>query len=160
MTQKKFQPLDAADSRLLAALQTNANLSTEQLAERCGLSPSTVQRRLRTLREADVLECSVAVLNPRALGPLTTVLAMVETDRERPQDRDGLRRWCEAQDAVQQAYYVTGTADLMMVVITPSIEAFDALMQTFQEAHPIVRRITTNVVIQTFKRGLALPLEY
>lgn len=151
--------LDAADRALLSAVQDDANLSADALAERCALSPSTVQRRLRALREAGVIERSVTVLNPQAVGPAMTVLAMIETDRERPQDRDALRRWCEAQDTVQQAYYVTGTADLVLVVITPSIEAFDTLMQDLQEAHPIVRRVTTNVVIQTFKRGIALPLE-
>lgn len=151
--------LDPTDRALLEALQDDADLSTEQLADRCVISPSTVQRRLRALRANGVISQTVAVLDPSKLERATTILAFVETDRERPQDRKALKRWCTAQKEIQQAYYVTGAIDLVLIVIARDIEAFDALMQTLQEAHPIVRRVTTNVVIQSFKRGLSIPLD-
>lgn len=150
--------LDKADLCLLHALQEDADQNTEALAARCNLSASTVQRRVRKLWNERKIERTVAVLNPSATGRLTTFFALVEMDRESPRDRDALRHWCREEAHVQQAYYVTGTTDLLLVVLAADVEAYDNLMQTMQEANPSIRRVTTNVVIDAFKRGLALPI--
>lgn len=150
--------LDKADLCLLNALQEDADQSVEVLAERCNMSASTVQRRVRALRKGRKIERTVAVLHPGATGRLTTFFALVETDRESPHDRDALRRWCREEAQVQQAYYVTGTTDLLLIVLAADVEAYDKLMQAMQEANPSIRRVTTNVVIDAFKRGLTLPI--
>ena len=149
---------DKADLCLLDALQKNADQGAEALAAQCNLSVSTVQRRVRSLWNEGKIERTVAILDPKSTLRLTTFCALVETDRESRRDRDILRRWCRDEDKVQQAYYVTGTTDLLLFVLAENVEAYDSLMQTMQEAFPSIRRVTTNVVIDAFKRGLALPI--
>ena len=69
--------LSASDRKLLEALQGNVNLSQIDLAERSGLSRTSVWRRVRELEEAGVIENRVALLNPKALGLQIHVLLSV-----------------------------------------------------------------------------------
>ena len=57
-------PLDAIDQRILAALQRDARLSFEQLAERVGLSSSAVLRRVRRLEGDGVIAGYSALVAP------------------------------------------------------------------------------------------------
>ena len=151
--------LDRLDRRLLARLQDNAALTNEALAELVGLSPSAVQRRVRRLESVGVIERRVAVLNPAAVGQPTMFVVSIEVERERPDLVDRLRDWFRTEPAVQQAYYVTGSGDYILLVLTPDIQAFDGLMSEMMAANPNVRRFTTNVVMSTIKRGLAVPID-
>ena len=54
---------DDIDWRLLDALQHDASLSNQALAERLQLSPPTALRRVRRLREAGLIAAQVALLD-------------------------------------------------------------------------------------------------
>ena len=151
--------LDTIDRKLLQALQSDAALTNERLAERVGLSPSAVNRRTRRLEVAGVIERRIAVVDPAKVGCEALFLVGVEVERERPELTQQLRNWMRAEPSVQQAYYVTGTADYVLVIAARDIAGFDAMMSNMMAANPNVRRFTTNVVMTTIKRGLALPLE-
>lgn len=55
--------LDDVDWRLLDALQHDASLSNQALAERLQLSPPTALRRVRRLRQAGLIAAQVALLD-------------------------------------------------------------------------------------------------
>ena len=149
--------LDRLDIRLLAELQADAALTNDQLAERVALSASAVQRRVRRLESSGVIERRIALVDPAKVGRTAHFIVGVEVERERPELVKKLRDWVAAEPAVQQAYYVTGTADYVLVVVTRDIGEFDALMSEMMLANPNVRRFTTQVVMSTVKRGLAVP---
>jgi DNA-binding Lrp family transcriptional regulator len=86
-------------------------------------------------------------------------LAGVEVERERPELVQRLRAWIHSEPAVQQAYYVTGSSDYVLIVTARDIAEFDTLMSKLMAANPNVRRFTTNVVMSTIKRGLFVPVE-
>jgi Lrp/AsnC family transcriptional regulator, leucine-responsive regulatory protein len=52
------KPLDEFDPKLLEQIQQNNRFSAGELAEKVCLSPSSVQRRLRRLRQAKIIENS------------------------------------------------------------------------------------------------------
>ena len=73
----------------------------------------------------------------------------------------GFARWMwsqAAEEQVQQVYYVTGTADFVLVVVAPDVGAYDALMSRLMADNPNVRRFTTNVALGVGKRGLLVPI--
>lgn len=148
--------LDRFDRRLLNLVQDDADQTAERLAEQVALSPSAIQRRLRRLREAGVIQRHAAVLDPRQVGKPTFFLVSLQVERERPELLAQLRRWLAECAQVQQAFYVTGEADFVLVVATPDTEAFDALMLRLVAENPNVRRFTTNVALSLVKRGLAI----
>lgn len=150
--------LDRFDRQLLNLVQHDAGQTAERLAEQVALSPSAIQRRLRRLREAGVIVREAAVLDPRLVGKPTFFVVSLQVERERPELLAQLRRWLSAQDQVQQAFYVTGEADFVLVVTAPDTEDFDALMIRMVGDNPNIRRFTTNVALSLVKRGLGIPL--
>ena len=151
--------LDKIDRSLLAALQDDGTLTSEKLSERVGLSASAIHRRLQRLEKSGVIERRIAVVNPEAVGRGGLFLVGIEVEREQRDLVEKLRRWIRSEPSIQQAYYVTGTSDYVLVVTAPDIAAFDALMSALMEANPNVRRFTTNVVMSSIKRGLYVPVE-
>jgi len=151
--------LDRLDIRLLSVLQSDSGLTNDQLAERVGLSASAVQRRVRRLEGSGIIQRRVALVDPAKVGRTAHFIVGLEVERERPELVKKLREWIVGEPAVQQAYYVTGTADYVLVVVTRDISEFDALMSDLMLANPNVRRFTTQVVMSTVKRGLSVPVE-
>jgi Lrp/AsnC family leucine-responsive transcriptional regulator len=150
--------LDDFDRRLLNLVQSDAAQTAEVLAENVGLSPSAVQRRLRRLRETGVIVRDAAIIDPKCIGSPVSFIVALQVERERPEMLNHLRAWLERQDSVQQAFYVTGEADFMLVVTARDTEAFDALMARLMADNPNVKRFTTYVALGTVKRGLAIPV--
>jgi DNA-binding Lrp family transcriptional regulator len=151
--------LDAFDRKLLALVQRDASRTADALAEEVGLSPSAVLRRLKRLRDEGVIVATTAVLDPVKVGKPNFFLAALEIERERPEHIARLRQWLAGEDGIQQVYYVTGTADFMLVVVAPDVGAYDALMSRLMADNPNVRRFTTNVALGVGKRSLFVPID-
>lgn len=150
--------LDTFDVQLLNIVQQDASLTAEQLAQQVGLSASAVQRRLRKLKECGVIRGHVAVVDPRRLARSTSFVVSLQVEREHPELMAQLKQWLATEAQVQQAYYVTGESDFILIVTAPDTEAYDALMSRLMLANPNVKRFTTNVALGIVKRGLAVPL--
>jgi DNA-binding Lrp family transcriptional regulator len=151
--------LDRLDRRLLNLVQHDSAQTAEQLSEHLGLSASAIQRRLRRLRESGVIQRDVAILAPDRIGKPTTFIATLQVESERPEMLRHLRRWLLAEERVQQAYYITGEGDFILIATAGSTEEYDELMTRLLEDNPNVRKFTTNVVLSGVKRGLVYPID-
>jgi DNA-binding Lrp family transcriptional regulator len=151
--------LDALDRRILVLLQRDARLSAEAIGAEVGLSASAVQRRLARLRDDGVITGEVAVVDPRSVGRPLAMIVDLEVERERKELLLGLQRWIAGEAAIQEAWYVTGAEDYVLVVTARDVEAYEALMQRLLADNPHVRRYRTRVVLGTLKRGLAVPVD-
>ena len=150
--------LDRLDRQLLNLVQDDAAQTAERLAEHVGLSPSAIQRRLRRLRDEGVIARQCAVLGPRKVGRPTFFVVSLQVERERPELLVELRRWLSRHPHVQQAFYVTGEADFVLIVAVPDTEAYDERMSRLVSENPNVKRFTTNVALSVVKQGLAIPV--
>ena len=56
--------MDATDRKLLDQLQRTSKVSIQTLTDTIGISTASVQRRMRSLREAGVIQREVAILDP------------------------------------------------------------------------------------------------
>ena len=150
--------LDSHDVTLLRLLPADADRRLDALAAATGLSPATVQRRLKRLRAEGVVERTVALLDPARLGAPMTFLVQVELEREQADGIDAFARAARAEPMVQQCWYVTGEADFVLVVLAADMAAFEALARRlfFDDAN--VRRFRTSVAMRAVKRGLDVPL--
>jgi DNA-binding Lrp family transcriptional regulator len=63
-----------------------------------------------------------------------------------------------AEPAVQQAFFVTGEADFVLVVTAQNVACYEALMAQLLVEHPCVLRYATQVTLGVVKRGLAVPV--
>ena len=150
--------LDRFDRKLLSIVQKDAELTSTELGERVGLSPSAVQRRLKRLRADGVITSYVAVVDPAKIGHPSFFVVGLEVDRERSEILARLRAWLAAEDAVQQVFYVTGSWDFVIIVTADNVQAYDALVTRLLADNPNVRRFTTNVALGVHKRTSFVPL--
>lgn len=150
--------LDGFDRKLIQIVQRDGDLTAETLGERIGLSASAVLRRLKRLRADGVIVSNVAVVDPAKVGKPTFFVVALEVERERPELIARLRQWFIAEDQIQQVFYVTGSADFILIVTAPDVESYDALMGRLMVDNPNVRRFTTNVALGIGKRSLLVPV--
>lgn len=150
--------LDRFDRQLLNLVQQDSSLAAERLAEQVPLSPSAIQRRLRRMREQGVIMRDAALVDPAKIGRPNFFIVSLEVERERPELLAQLRTWLNEQEHIQQAFYVTGEVDFVLIVTASNMEAFDALMSRLMQENTNVKRFTTNVSLGLVKRGLAIPV--
>ncbi|MGS5086283.1 Lrp/AsnC family transcriptional regulator [Hydrogenophaga sp. A37] len=150
--------LDVFDRKILDLVQKDCQLNAEVIAEAVGLSASAVQRRLRRMRQDKTISAEVAVVNPQAVGQTMSFLAGLEI-KDNYEALPRIRLWAQSEAAVQQVYYVTGSFDVMMVVVARDVKAYDALAARLMADVPQVVRMTTHVVIDAMKVGLYVPLD-
>ena len=150
--------LDTFDLKLLEKVQCDARASAEELGAAVGLSGSAVLRRLRRLRETGVIAREIAVVAPDKVGSNLRIIATVELERERADQLSSLVELLQVRPEVQQAYYISGDADLLLIVIVPEITHYDRLTAELVSKHPMIKRITTSVVFRELKVGLFVPV--
>jgi DNA-binding Lrp family transcriptional regulator len=150
--------LDRFDRQLLNLVQEDSARTAEELAHMLAHSPSAIQRRLRRLREEAVIVREVAVVDPKKVGSPTFYVVSLQVERDRPESLVQLRTWLSTQDSIQQAFYVTGEADFVLIVTAPDTEAYNALMSRLMKENPNVTKFSTNVALGIVKRGLTIPI--
>ena len=150
--------LDKFDLDLLKLVQSDASASAEALGAAVGLSGSAVLRRLRQLRETGIINREVAIVATDKLGPRLRIIANVELERDRADQLGALVELLQEQPEIQQAYYISGDADLLLIVIVSEISDYDRLTAELVSKHPIIKRIKTSVVFRELKVGLFVPV--
>ena len=137
--------LDDIDWRLLDALQHDASLSNQALAERLRLSPPTALRRVRRLREAGLIAAQVALLDEdrvaAAQGHGLTALAEVSLDRQGAEQLDAFEARAVAEPAVQQCWRVSPGPDFVLVLHTRDMPGYLALSQRLFTGDANVRNV-------------------
>jgi Lrp/AsnC family leucine-responsive transcriptional regulator len=151
--------LDKSDRRILSILQKDARRSAELIGADVGLSASAVQRRIVRMREEGIITAEVAVVDPKRAGRPLTMIVDVEVERERPELLASLKQWIAVEPCIQEAWYVTGAGDYVLIVAARDVDDFEALMQRLVTDNANVRRFQTRVALSTLKRGMLVPME-
>lgn len=145
-----FPPLDELDLRLLTLLQDDASRSNQALAQAAGVSPATALRRVRRLVESGVIERTVAVVAPQALGVGLSAVVEVTLDRQGAEHLDAFEARAVAEGAVQQCWRVSPGPDFVLVVHARDMPVYQALAQRLFTQDANVRNVKTYFAI---KRG-------
>lgn len=137
--------IDAIDLKLLDAMQDDASLSNQALAERVHVSPPTCLRRVKRLRDAGLIEREVALLSPdklaAALGHGLTALVEITLDRQGAEQLEAFEERVVADDAVQQCYRVSPGPDFMLLVHVANMPQYLALAQRLFTSDANVRNV-------------------
>lgn len=150
--------MDRIDRKLLNLLQRDASRTNVDLAESVGLSPSSCLRRMQRLRRSGVIERIVAILNPARAGRGIKALVTVELKLHGEQHMRRFLDIAAAEEAVAQAYAVTGASDVVLMLRLRDMEEFDALCTRIFGDETNVARFFTMMVIRTAKEETAIEL--
>lgn len=151
--------LDSYDRVLLSALQSDGRVPQSELGQMAHLSTAAVNRRLKLLQKAGVIERFSANLNPKAMGYDLTVITQIKVENERADLLDEMQRRFAACPQVQQCYYLAGEWDFMLIFLVRSMDQFVALTrQLFFEAGN-VKSFNTLVAMNRVKVGNSVPVD-
>ncbi len=150
--------LDTFDRALLNLVQKDARMTAEAIGEIIGLSPASVHRRLKRLREKRVILSEVAILNGQMLEKGMTFIVSVEVERERADLLDAFRKDMKSLPEVQQCYYVTGETDFVLIIKVHDMEEYERFTKEAFFDNSNIRRFRTSVVMSEVKAGLGIPV--
>jgi len=150
--------LDAADRRLLLALQADGRLTNQELAERIGLSPSQCSRRRRRLEEGGAILGYHAVLDRARVGFDLVSIVSVTLAAHDPDNAARLAALLDGCPEVLEAHSLTGEMDYTIKVVTADLRALSDFISATLLPHASVQNVKTAIVLDTLKESLALPL--
>lgn len=150
--------LDAIDRQLLCALQDNARLTTNELAQATGLSQSPCWRRIRRLEEAGMIDGYRARLDRRKLGYGVVAFVGITIDHQNIARNNAFVDAVQAIPEVVMFHAVTGSADFLLMVVAQDLDGYSRLLQDKLHRLPGVQQVQTNVSLQEFKAFQNLPI--
>jgi Lrp/AsnC family leucine-responsive transcriptional regulator len=150
--------LDEIDRKIIAAVQDNGRITTNEIATRVGLSPSPCARRVRLLEEEGVIKGYTAIIDQKKVGLPISAFASIKLERQREDDLDrfaqAVARWPEVVDC----YLMTGQRDYLMRVVVRDLEAYERFLKDKLTRLDCVASIETSFALGQVKRSEVLPL--
>lgn len=149
--------LSSSDLKLLGALQDDVTLSQIELAERAGLSRTSVWRRVRELEEAGVIDARVALLNPRSLGLQIHVLLSVSMVEHSDKVRQAFEEHVQGLPEVMECFSVSGDRDYLLAIISRDMESYNEFLNAKILHHSSVHSASSSFALRRVKYTTALP---
>jgi DNA-binding Lrp family transcriptional regulator len=150
--------LDDFDRKILKILQKDNLTPQRTIGEAINLSAPAVQRRIKKMTEAGIIQANVAVVDPAALGHPITIFVEVEVISETAEQIQTAKREFAATPEIQQCFYVTGEVDFVLVIVVPNMAAYEALTRRLFFGNNNVKRFRTFVAMDRIKAGLEVPV--
>lgn len=143
--------LDAADIRILSAIQKHGQLSKTKLAEIVNLSQTPCWARLNRLKTAGFIRGYRGVIALDRIGDFTQVIVTVSLTHHRKSDFDRFEAQVRELDAVTECIATGGGMDYVMKVFSPNLAAFQNLMESLLAAELGIDRYMTYIVTREVK---------
>ena len=106
--------LDKIDRKILSILQGDGRIANVELAERIGLSPTSIGERLKRLQRDGFVEGYGARLNPHRLGLGLLVFVEVLLDKTTPDVFERFARAVQNAPEVLECHMVAGGFDYLV----------------------------------------------
>ncbi|RBP79564.1 Lrp/AsnC family transcriptional regulator [Marinomonas rhizomae] len=151
--------LDKIDRNILVILQRNNRIANVELAEEVGLSPPACHKRVKRLRDDNIIVGDVALVNPELSGNKLTLLVSVEMERDRKDVYDAFKHVISKANEVRHCYQITGGYDFMMVVTVPDIQAYESFVDRVLHTEANIRKFQTSVSLRTVKSSTEIHLK-
>lgn len=150
--------IDKLERKILRELQRDGRMTTQDLAERVGLSASPCWRRVKELEAVGVIRRYAAVVDRFRVGLATCMWLQVNLTRHQEGVVESFERAITARPEVVECYELTGDADYLVKVLMPDIESFNAFLHGFLFKLAGVAHARTSVSLREVKCESGVPL--
>jgi Lrp/AsnC family transcriptional regulator, leucine-responsive regulatory protein len=151
--------LTKLDVDILAALQADARLSAQQLADRVGAAATVCWRRVKALTEAGVIRGHHAQLDAAKCGVSEVIFAKVRIANHSGKTVEAFEREVSVRGEVLECYPVMGDADYMLKIAVPNIAAYNVFLQSFLLKVPGIANVESSLALREVKNTHALPVQ-
>lgn len=121
--------MNKIDWKIITALQQNARLTNQELAQIVGLSPSPCLRRLRKLEDTGILRGYQAQIDQTLYGLPVTVFVSIKLERQTDPAIRAFEQAIQDLDEVQECYLMTGPRDYFLRVVSDSLQSYERFVR-------------------------------
>jgi DNA-binding Lrp family transcriptional regulator len=150
--------MDAADRRLLHAVQRDAGLTAHELGELLNLSASQAGRRRQRLEAVGVITGSRAVVAPASLGLGVQAFIQVQMASHSAENDASFAQLVRARPEIVAVFTLTGEADYLLRVWCADLQGLHRIIQGILLPHPAVARVQSQIVMDQLKPDAPLPV--
>ncbi len=150
--------LDKTDRRILAQLQADGRISTVDLAERIGLSPTSTSERLKRLQREGYIAGFRAMLDPGRIGLGLLVFVEVSLDKTTPDVFERFAAAVRRAPEVLECHMVAGGFDYLVKTRVADMAAYRRFLGDILLALPGVKETRTYAVMEEVKSDGVLPV--
>jgi Lrp/AsnC family leucine-responsive transcriptional regulator len=156
----KMKDLDRIDRQIIEILQRDGRITNQALSERVALSPRACLERVRKLERAGVISGYMALVEPRKLGSLLTIMVDVTLRDQSAATHARFEARMRACAEVIECYLVSGQCDYVLRLACTSLDHYRELTNAWTDDPTLgIERIVSKPELQTVKpfRGYPLP---
>lgn len=155
-----MRELDRIDRRILEILQLDGRITNQELSERVSLSPRACLERVRRLERTGVISGYMALIEPRKLGGLLTVVVEVTLKDQTQATHARFEQRARTSPEVIECFLVSGQCDYVLRLACRDLDHYRELTNAWTD-DPALRleKISSKPELQTVKpfRGYSLP---
>lgn len=150
--------MDSYDRKILAALQRDASISNQRLAEQVGLSASPCLRRVQKLEATGVIRERVALLDREAVGLHILAFVHVSLEDHLPETLAKFDGVVAGSAQVLECHALSGQYDYLLKVVAKDMANFEQFLTLELLAGRGVASANTSFVINPRKQSTVLPV--
>ncbi len=142
-------------SRILAELRRDGRQSLRELADKFGVSATTIGKRLERLQDEKILRGITADIDYDKIGYNYNAITRFKVQGDRIQEAlEQLKK----HPYLSEIYEITGNYDILAIGRFHDREQMNSIIKELQ-GDPAILATNTSIVLNTFRENAALPLE-
>ncbi|WP_323715700.1 Lrp/AsnC family transcriptional regulator [Paracoccus aminovorans] len=149
---------DTTDRRILRQLLADPDIANAELAQRAGVTPASLWRRLEKLRETGVIRATETRIDWRKLGYEVQVSLRFTLDKTQPRAFDDFTAAARRVPEVTEIQTFLGSVDLRLSVIARDMAHWQQLYRESILTLPHVSDSDALMLVSTIKDVQELPL--
>jgi DNA-binding Lrp family transcriptional regulator len=154
-----MKALDRIDRQILSILQSEGRITNQALSERVALSARACLERVRRLEASGVIDGYMALLEPRRLGGLLTIVVEVSLRDQSAATHARFEARMRACDEVIECFLVSGNCDYVLRLACTSLDHYRELTNAWTDDPTLgVERLASKPELQTVKPFRGYPV--
>ncbi|WP_420548919.1 Lrp/AsnC family transcriptional regulator [Curvivirga sp.] len=146
------------DAKLLREIQRDADISLQDLADRVGMSQSTVWRKMQDYEKSGLIKGKVALLDADQLGLKICVVANVSLTSHSEEAVDAFTNLVKDHPEIVECYSLSGAYDYMVKVYVEDIATYESFMSRYLLRNEYIASVTSGFVLKELKNTTELPI--
>lgn len=138
--------MDEIDRKIISLLSVDARRALADIGGSVGLSPSSVNERIRRLVASGAIKRFTVELAPSAMQMETLVFVWVALREDA--DEEAFRRYCGTNTSILECHHVTGSWSYLVKVRVSGMPEIEGILAAFK-AHKFLGRSETVIVLSS-----------
>jgi Lrp/AsnC family leucine-responsive transcriptional regulator len=140
--------IDPTDKKIITILQENARLSNAEIADKVGLTASSVHERVKKLEKKGILKRYVAIVDADMLGK--PMLAFVRLSVTNQTINEAIQKLCATEPDILECHNVAGEDCYILKIRAEGPKKLERLLMAIKSRSDSIRSVT-NIVLSSYK---------